>query len=530
MAVHAPRILVPHPHENRPRSSRWLALTVLCISILMVNLDNTVLNVALPTLVRDLHASSHQLQWIVDAYALVYGGLLLVGGSLADRVGRKRTFMAGLAAFAGGSAWAAFSGSVSVLIAARASMGIGAALMMPSTLSIITDMFHDGAQRQRAIGLWAGTSGVGFALGPIIGGVLLAHFWWGSVFLINLPIAVVGLLCAVPLVPDSRNPAALRPDLAGAALSVAGLGLVLWAIIEAPVYGWSSGLVIGAGVAGMAVLAGFVAWERATSHPMLNLRFFRERSFSAPIASLGLAMFALVGALFVQTQFLQFNLGYSPLQAGVRMLPIAAAIAVISPLSSIVVRIAGSKLTIAAGLALIGGGLWQVSYATTGWTFTSILPGMILTGIGAGLVIPAVSGSVMSSLPREHTGVGSATNGVFIQVGGALGVAVIGSLLSTRYQDQMTAAMAGLRVPHAIADTITGSIGGALAVAAQVGGAVGHLLTQAARAAFVSGADLGMLTAAVVVLAGCVLALVTVPARQRPKDPDPDPDPGKDPD
>jgi hypothetical protein len=354
--------------------------------------------------------------------------------------------------------------------------------------------------------------------------MLLAHFWWGSVFLINVPVAVVGLLCAVPLVPDSRNPAALRPDLAGAALSVAGLGLVLWAIIEAPVYGWSSGLVIGAGVAGVAVLAGFVAWERATSHPMLNLRFFRERSFSAPIASLGLAMFALVGALFVQTQFLQFNLGYSPLQAGVRMLPIAAAIAVISPLSSIVVRAAGSKLTIAAGLALIGGGLWQVSYATTGWTFTSILPGMILTGIGAGLVIPAVSGSVMNSLPREHTGVGSATNGVFIQVGGALGVAVIGSLVSTRYQDQMTAAMAGLHVPHAIADTITGSIGGALAVAAQVGGAVGHLLTQAARAAFVSGADLGMLTAAVVVLAGCVLALVTVPARQRPQDPGKDPD------
>ena len=529
MAVHAPHVRVPHPHEYRPGTSRWLALTVLCVSILMVNLDNTVLNVALPTLVRDLHASSHQLQWIVDAYALVYGGLLLVGGSLADRVGRKRTFLAGLAAFAGGSAWAAFSGSVGVLIAARASMGVGAALMMPSTLSIITDMFRDGAQRQRAIGLWAGTSGVGFALGPIIGGLLLAHFWWGSVFLINVPVAIVGLLCAVPLVPDSKNPAAQQPDLAGAVLSVAGLGLVLWAIIEAPVYGWSSGLVIFAGLAGVVVLAGFVMWERTTSHPMLNLRFFRERSFSAPIASLGLAMFALVGALFVQTQFLQFNLGYSPLEAGVRMLPIAAAIAVIAPLSSIVVRIAGSKITIAAGLALIGGGLWQVSYATTGWTFASILPGMILTGIGAGLVIPAVSGSVMNSLPREHTGVGSATNGVFIQIGGALGVAVVGSLLSTRYQDRMTAAMAGLHVPHGIADTITSSIGGALAVAAQVGGAMGHLLAQAARAAFISGGDLGLLTAALVALAGCVLALVTVPARQRqPEDPDKDPDKDQD--
>lgn len=257
---------------------------------------------------------------------------------------------------------------------------------------------------------------------------------------------------------------------------------------------------------------------------MLNLRFFRERSFSAPIASLGLAMFALVGALFVQTQFLQFSLGYSPLQAGVRMLPIAAAIAVIAPLSSIAVRTAGSKLTIASGLALIGGGLWQVSYATTGWTFTSILPGMILTGVGAGLVIPAVSGSVMNSLPREHTGVGSATNGVFVQVGGALGVAVIGSLLSTRYQDRMTAALAGLHVPQAVESTITSSIGGTLAVASRVGGDVGRLLTQAARAAFISGGDLGMLTAAVVALAGCALALATVPARQRPKGPRKDSD------
>jgi len=227
MAVRAHQIPVPRPGTGSPGFSRWLALAVLCVSILMVNLDNTVLNVALPTLVRDLHATSSQLQWIVDAYALVFGGLLLVAGSLADRVGRKRTFLAGVVAFAGGSAWAALSGSVDLLIAARASMGIGAALMMPSTLSIITDMFRDAGQRQRAIGLWAGTSGLGFALGPIVGGLLLARFWWGSVFLINVPIAVAGLLCALRLVPDSRNPAALRPDLAGAVLSTAGLGLVL---------------------------------------------------------------------------------------------------------------------------------------------------------------------------------------------------------------------------------------------------------------------------------------------------------------
>ena len=515
MAVRAPHTPVLPPPGSRPESSRWLALTVLCVSILIVNLDVTVLNVALPTLVRDLHATSHQLQWIVDAYALAFGGLVLVGGSLADRIGRKRTFLAGLVLFAAGSAWAAFSGSVGMLIAARASMGIGAAAMMPSTLSIITDMFRESGVRQRAIGIWSGTTGVGFAIGPIIGGLLLEHFWWGSVFLVNVPIAAAGFLFAIPLVPDSKDPAALPPDLTGALLSIAGLGLVLWSIIEAPVYGWSSALVVGVGIAGLAVLAGFAAWERITSHPMLNLRFFRQASFSAPIGSLGLAMFGLVGSLFVLTQFLQFNLGYSALQAGARMLPMAGAVAVVAPLSSIAVRRAGTKLTIATGLLLIAAGLWLTSNATITWTFVNVLPGILLAGVGAALVIPAVSGSVMNSLPRAHTGVGSATNGVFIQVGGALGVAVIGSLLSTRYQDQMTAALAQHPVPHAVEDVITGSIGGALGVAAQVGGTLGRLLTEAARSAFLSGANLGMLTAAMVALAGCVLALVTVPGRPR---------------
>jgi Na+/melibiose symporter-like transporter len=304
-------------------------------------------------------------------------------------------------------------------------------------------------------------------------------------------------------------------------LSIAGLGLVLWSIIEAPVHGWSSALVIGTGIAGLAVLAGFAAWERASSHPMLNLQFFRRRSFSAAVGANGLALFGLAGALFVLTQFLQFNLGYSALQAGVRMLPIAATIVVIAPLSAVAVRVAGTKLTTAAGLLLIAAGLWQVSHSSVTWTYTDTLPGLIMTGIGAALVMPAVSGSVMASLPRGDTGVGAATNGVSIQVGGALGVAVIGSLLSTRYQDQMTAALAPYHLPHAIENTILGSIGGALGVAARVGGATGHLLAHAARSAFISGADLGLRTAAAVVLAGCVLALLTLPARPRPDAKDP---------
>ena len=515
MATGARSISAPQSDAGGAASRRWIALAVLCISLLIVSLDNTVLNVALPTLVRDLHATSSQLQWVVDSYVIVFAGLLLVAGSLADRIGRKRTFLAGLAAFAAGSTWAAFSGSVAMLIAARASMGIGAALIMPSTLSIITDMFREPGERQRAIGLWAGTSGVGIALGPIIGGLLLARFWWGSVFLINVPIALIGIGCGVLLVPDSKNDAALRPDLAGALLSIAGLGLLLWSIIEAPTRGWSSPLVIGAGLAGLAVLGGFAAWERASSHPMLNLDFFRARSFSGAVTSVGLATFGLFGALFVLTQFLQFNLGYTALQAGVRVLPAAASIAVVAPLSAVIVRFAGTKLTVAAGLLIVAAGLWQISGATVTSAYGSTVAGMVLLGIGAGLVIPGGTASVMGSVPREHTGVGSATNAAFLQIGGALGVAVIGSLLNTRYQDKMTSALAPYHLPAAVLHTVLGSVGGALGLAAHLGGQTGAALAALARASFISGMDLGLVTGAVVALAAAAAALVTLPGRHR---------------
>jgi EmrB/QacA subfamily drug resistance transporter len=486
---------------------------VLCVALLIVNLDNTVLNVALPTLVRDLHATDSELQWIVDSYVMVFAGLLLVMGSLADRVGRKRVFLAGLMAFAAGSAWAAFSGSVGMLIAARASMGIGAAMMMPSTLAIITDAFRDPGERQRAIGMWAATSGVGIALGPIVGGLLLAHFWWGSVFLINVPIAVAGLACAIPLVPDSKNPSARRPDLVGALLSIAGLGLVLWAIIEAPARGWSSGLVLGTGLAGLAVLGLFTAWELTTAQPMLDMGFFRNRRFSGAIGSVGLVTFGLFGSLFVLTQYLQFELGYTALQAGVRVIPAAAAIAVIAPISPLAVRTLGSKITLAAGLLTVAGGLWQMSGATVASTYASTLPGMIMLGVGAGLAIPCATASVMGSLPQEHTGVGSATNGTFLQVGGALGVAVIGSLLSTRYQSSMTAALAPYHAPAALTHAILGSLGGALAVAARIGGPAGATLAHLARTAFMSGMDLGLSAGAAVAAAGGLLALALMPSR-----------------
>jgi EmrB/QacA subfamily drug resistance transporter len=496
-------------------AGRWLALAVLCVPLLITSLDNTVLNVALPTLVRKLHASDTELQWIVDAYVLVFGGLMLVSGSLADRVGRKWTFIAGLAVFAVCSTWAAFSGSASTLIAARASMGIGAALIMPATLSIITNTFSDPVERQRALGIWAATTGAGVALGPIVGGLLLAHFAWGAVFLINVPIAALGLVLAIRLVPNSLDPNAQRPDPPGSILSIVGMGLVLWAIIEAPVHGWTSPQVIAAGAGGLLVLCAFVAWEARSSHPMLNLRFFRNRSFSAAIACVGMLMFGLMGALFVLTQFLQFQLGYSALQAGVRMLPAAAGIALIAPLSPVLVRRLGTKLTVALGLLLVAGGLLVISGASVTTTYTGQLAGMIMLGVGAGAVFPAALGSLMGTLPLEHTGVGSATNGTFVQIGGALGVAIVGSALTARYQHLMTNALTGRHVPPAIRETILGSLGAALGIAEHVSGAARTLLAAAARSAFISGMDLGLRIGACVALAGVLVALFALPVRVR---------------
>ena len=506
--------VITQPSAQTPEAgNRWLALAVLCTAVLIVNLDNTVLNVALPTLVRDLRATSSDLQWIVDAYIIVFAGLLLTAGSLADRIGRKKTFLAGLAVFAAGSAAAAFSGGVSALIAARAGMGVGGALLLPSTLSIISNMFRDPGERQRAIALWAATGGVGVALGPIIGGLLLARFWWGSVFLINVPIAAVGLVAAILFVPDSKNPDVQAPDLPGAALSIAGIGSLLWAIIEAPTRGWSSPTVIGVFAASLVILAAFAAWERRTTHPMLNLGFFRQRSFSAGIPAVTTATFGLYGALFVLTQFFQFNVGYTPLQTGIRILPAAGAVVVVAPASVPLVRAIGTKFTVAVGLAMIAAGLWQLSGATVTTTFAGTVLGMALLGAGAGLTLPNASGSVIGSAPPSDSGVASATNSTAFQLGGALGVGVVGSLLNTRYQNDMTAALAGQHVPQAALAAIHGSFGGALAVAADAGGTVGRSLAHLAKTAFVSGMDLGLLAAVAAAIGGILVVLVWLPAR-----------------
>lgn len=511
----APRRRPDDPAAVGGRRS-WAVLAVLCVSLLVVSLDNTVLNVALPTLVRDLHASDAELQWIVDAYAIVFAGLLLVAGSLGDRFGRRWVFMAGLAVFGAGSALSAFSGTPTRLIAARAFMGIGSAAIMPSTLSILTNVFTDDRRRARAISLWSGTTGLGIATGPIVGGWLLAHYWWGSVFLINVPIAAAGLVATAFLVPDSRDRHALAPDPVGSVASLVGLGLVLWGIIEAPRRSWTSPLVLAALAGGIAVLVGFVVWEARCNHPMLHLELFRNRRFSAAIGSMMLVLFALMGALFVLTQYLQFALGYSPLQTGLRLGPIALVILVMAPSSALLTRWLGTKVVVATGMGLITAGMLLLARTTVEGTFLDALPAFLLVGAGTGLAFAPATESVMGSLPRDQAGVGAATNSTGLQVGGALGVAVLGSVLTTRYQDRLGGTLAGRAMPGVVRHEILGSLGGALGVAGRVGGAFGSGLAGLARAAFTSGLGVAATVAAGAVAAGAVVVVVVLPARGRP--------------
>ncbi len=488
----------------------------------MVNLDNTILNVALPTLVVRLKATTGQLQWIVDAYAMVFAGLMMVGGSLADRYGRRTLFLFGLAIFGCASLGAAFASGVDVLIGWRAVMGAGAAMTIPSGLAIVNDLFHQPAQRGRAVGIWSGTIGLGIAIGPVAGGLLLSRFWWGSIFLVNIPVVVAGIIGGLLLVPDSRNEISRRPDALGGLLSVAGLGLVLWAIIEGPNDGWLSARVLVTALAGLAVIGGFVVWEHHIDHPMLPLVFFKSRRFSLAVVAVALGVFALLGGLFVQTQFLQFGLGYSPLKAGLCILPIAGLLAAGALSSSWIVRAIGTKFTVATGLLLVSGGLVQIAVVSSlATTYAEILPGLMLMGLGAGLLMPSATDSVLGTLARDDTGVGSATNSTAMQVGGALGVAVIGSVLSTKYQHTLEPALVGRHVPTAAAETILGSLGGALAVARIVGGSLGVDLIHIARVGFALGSRSAFVVAAGVTAAGAVLILAALPSRPPAGEPDP---------
>lgn len=496
---------------------RWASLCVLCVTLLLISLDNTVLNVALPSIVRSLHASSTQLEWVVDAYAMVFAGLLLSFGALGDRVGRKWVFTAGLVVFGTGSASAAWSASADRLIVARGAMGVGAAALMPCTLSILTNVFTTERERAKAIGIWSGTAGLGVAIGPVVGGFLLVHYWWGSVFLVNVPIAMVGLLASAFVVPNSRNPETKPADPVGAGLSMVGLALLLWAIIEAPGRTWTSPLIDEAFAGSAVVITAFVMWERHAEHPMLPLRFFGDRRYSAAISSLGMVLFALLGMFFLMTQYLQFCLGFSAMRTGFGIAPVALVLLVAAPVSVLLSRTLGSKPVVSTGLLVIALGLGLLSRTTTSSSYTSGLPMFLLIGLGVGMALAPSTESIMGSLPKGEAGVGSATSDTSMQVGGSLGVAVLGTALAVRYQDMMALVLAHQQVPASVRSLVLGSLGGALAVSQRVPGSSGLALAAAARRSFIAGMDLAFLVSAVVVAVAGMVVVVALP--NRPKNP-----------
>jgi EmrB/QacA subfamily drug resistance transporter len=499
---------------------RWWALGVLSLSLVVIGMDNTILNVALPTLVRDLGASASQLQWVVDAYILVFAGLLLSMGSLGDRFGRKLALDVGLVVFAVGSTTSAFAGSAEVLIGARAFMGIGGALIMPSTLSIITNTFT-GRERGRAIGVWAALAGLGIVLGPVVGGWLLERFWWGSVFLVNVPVVIVALLLGWKLVPESKDPSATPLDPVGAALSIAGLISLVYGIIEAPSNGWTDPVTLACFGAAAVLLGAFVAWELRVDHPMLRMSFFRDRRFTFGATSIMFASFALLGAIFVLTQYLQFVRGYTPLEAGIRVLPIGALI-VGAPLSARLVEKVGSRAVVGVGLVIVAAGLGVLASADADSSYAVVATALALFGFGMGTTIAPATDAVMGSLPLAKAGVGSAMNDTTRLVGGALGVAVVGSVLASAYTSSIDPALAGL--PGQAADAARDSIGAALGVAAQLGSA-GVSVADAARSSFVDAMATSVLVAAGVAFAGALLALLFLPARAaRPALPPTEPD------
>lgn len=490
---------------------RWWMVVALCFSLLIIGMDLTILNVALPTLAKDLHAGTSSLQWMVDAYTLVYASMLLTTGSLGDRFGRKGALNIGLVIFGLGSLASAFSGSAGLLIACRALMGLGGCLIMPATLSILTNVFTDHRERAKAIGFWAAVAGLGIVAGPTLGGILLQHFWWGSVFLINVPVVAIALIAGKFVVPTSKDPNATPLDPMGTVFSVVGLSLVLYAIIEAPTSGMGNPSVFGTFLAGIAVIGGFIAWELHSDHPMLDVRFFEDRRFSAASLTITLAFFALNGLMFFLTQYLQSVLGYSTLRAGLALIPVGVAMAIAAPSSAKIDARLGSKITVVIGMVFAAAGVGVLTLAKADSPYTLVAIALGLLGIGGGLAMAPATNSIMGSLPLAKAGVGSAVNDTTRQVGGALGVAILGSVASAIYRSKVGATASFAALPAAAKSIVRAGIGNVPIVSHQVPALAAQLSHQAATS-FVSAMHMTAAVCSIFVLAGGLVALIWLPA------------------
>lgn len=496
----AQSVSLAQPALSHPR--RWHALGALCVGLLLIALDTTVLNVALPTLARQLRASTAALQWIVDGYTLALGCLQLLGGAIADRVGRRRTLLFGLAAFAGASVLAAYAPSANVLILARILTGVGGAVIFPCTLASLLALFPEPGERSRALGLWSATLGLGVVVGPLLGGSLLSHYWFGSVFLLNVPIAVVAFAAVMLVLPETRTASAQsRLDLLGAVLAIAAAGAILWGLIEAPNAGWLSTRVVVALAIGISIGVVFIWWERACQFPLFPVRIFRSRRFQLGTLSITVLFFGVYGFLFVLTQDLQLRLGYGALAAGVRMLPAGVLLITAASAPAVAARL-GPRAVLALGLALVGAGLDVVALTSTGTGYLPAGAGLALVGLGMGLTMPTAEGVVLASVHPVDAGVGAGANSTNLQLGGSLGVALIGSIVITAYRHRL----ADLHtIPSVALQAARPSLYAAAATTAHLPPAVQGSFFASATAGFSRGLHLALLVGAIVCAEGAAL-------------------------
>jgi EmrB/QacA subfamily drug resistance transporter len=496
--------------RNKP-----LILISLLLAAFVINLDTTIVNVALPTLVRDLHASNSQLQWIVDGFNLLFAGSVLAFGSLSDRFGRKGMLLAGLSVFGLASLAGGLTDSAGALIAARSVMGVGAAMVFPSTLSLLSNVFTERRERALAIGLWGATTGAAIALGPIVGGWLLQAFDWRSIFFAMTPIAAIAGVLVARYVPTSRDPHAPRTDRAGFALSTAMVLLLVYTIIEAPNYGWGSARTLGSFALTAVLAAAFVAWQRRTEQPMLDLSLFDNPRFTAASASVAISFFALSGFIFLVTQYFQLLKGYGPLSTGVRLLPVASCVAISSILGARLAVRLGTKLVVASGLISMAAFYLWVTTVSASTGYGTIAAQMVVLGTGMGLTSAPATEAIMGVVPKAKAGVGSAVNDATRLLGATLGVAVIGSVYASLYASRLATALP-IGLPSTVARTAHTSVGAALTAAGKLGSA-GHpvlasAVHDAASAAFFHGFHAANYLAAGVAAAGAVMALLLLPA------------------
>jgi EmrB/QacA subfamily drug resistance transporter len=452
------------------------------------------------------------LQWITDAYTLCFASLLIPAGALGDRFGRRRSLVAGLVVYALASLAAAFATGAHVLIADRVIMGVGAAFVMPSTLSILNSVFPK-RERPQAIAAWSAVAGVGVVLGPTLGGALLDHFSWGSVFLVNIPLVAIALVGVARIVPESRGNDRGRLDLVGTSLIALSLVALVDAIIEAPTRGWTSALTVGETMTGLALVATFIVFELRSAHPLIDLRVFTSKAFSAAAGAVTIIFFSLFGSLFALTQYLQLVHGYSPFGAGIRALPFALAMGAMSPLSAVAAKWAGPRVVIAGGLLLMSGGLLALSTASVNSPYPPLAVFVAVMGAGMGLVMAPASAIIMETVPAAQAGAGSAVNDTVREVGGALGIAVVGSVVAARYAHGLSSVLARHHAPAQVTREATGSIAAADGVASHIGGTAGGELASAAHSAFTSAMSSGMKVAAAVALLGAFACWRTLPRR-----------------